>query len=384
MPEIRKPAVKIKQGDRSLFLTSFTVGDFTRENFYRVDRLDLQESKGMQRLLNVSRARSFSTDMQAADACASAFLPTSVFLATSGEIGYDEKTKELFFESDKQGGICPLDVVDGQHRIEGLKMASEKLIADNNVRLRDFPIPVVIADNLTETEKMLQFVVVNTKQKAVDSGVEQHIIARFTKMRELEDIPHLPAWLERKADKGEDALALEIVLYLNKEASSPWRGRIRLADNPQADSLHTVNQSSIVKSIKKHIFSRNHPLHQFDPAKRKAILKNFWIAVKEIFVGESDDDISDSAAFKYTGVEFFLSISAPVINQLAKNRSYTKQAFKDCMLSAQDYLEEAEIMSPDFWKIGSAAGSLNAAGLAKKAAAFTEALAKASNKDVEV
>lgn len=380
MPEIRKPAIKIEQGKRSLFLTSFSVRDFMRDNFYRVDRLDVTGSTGMQRLLNTSRARRFSKDIVDADICNEAFLPTSVFLATSGSIGYDEEKAELFFESAEHAGICPLDVVDGQHRIEGLKMAAKE-----NDKLLDFPISVIIAHNLTEADKMLQFVTVNTKQQAVSDGVAQHIIARFTKMMEVEKLPYLPEWLKKEAEKGSDAKALDIVRYLNSEASSPWNGRIILADEPRKPQ-HTVNQASFVKSIKKNILSKNHPLNHFEYDKQKAILRNYWIAIRKIFVEPSDDAISNSVVFKYTGMEFFHIISTPIINYLARDRSYTEEAIKKCILSTENYLtpDVADMMSPDFWKTGSGASGLNASSAGKRAASFAEALAKAINDDIQV
>lgn len=209
MNEVRRPAIKIQQGRRTLFLTSFTVKDFLAGDFYRVDHLDVQGTTGMQRLLNDSRARSFGKDVVDADKRDEAFLPTSVFLATEGIIGYDEQNKELYFDSDPARGVCPLDVVDGQHRLEGLKLAAEK-----SEHLLDFPISVVIAHRMGETEKMLQFVTVNTKQKAVDKGVVQHITARFTQMLDVEHLPYLPDWLRREVEKGGDDRGLRIIKRL--------------------------------------------------------------------------------------------------------------------------------------------------------------------------
>ena len=172
MSEFRQPAVQIQQGKRTLFLTSFTVRDFLSDGFYRVNRLDVQGAKGMQRLLSKARARSFAKDINEADDHNEVFLPNSVFLATEGIISYDEQQHQLFFDSDSAHNVCPFDVIDGQHRIEGLKIAAEK-----NERLMDFPISVVVAHKMNETEKMLQFGTI--KHRAVDQGVAQHIARAF-------------------------------------------------------------------------------------------------------------------------------------------------------------------------------------------------------------
>ncbi|MYD53442.1 MAG: hypothetical protein F4W96_03940 [Chloroflexi bacterium] len=148
MKEMRSPAVRLQQGKRMLFMTQFAVRDLISENFYKVDRLDVQGGSGMQRLLNQSRARSFSRDILAADKYNEAFLPTSVFLATNGSISFDEKSKEIFFSGDRKGDVFPFDVVDGQHRLEGLGMAARE-----NPRILDFPVAVVIAHQMSEARE---------------------------------------------------------------------------------------------------------------------------------------------------------------------------------------------------------------------------------------
>ena len=382
MAEIRKPAVKIRQGKRVLLLTSFTVRDFTRENFYRVDRLDVKASAGMQRLLNERRIKSFGRDMIGADEHEEAFLPTSVFLATEGDIGYDENNKELFFDPSSDGGICPLDVVDGQHRIEGLKWAAQD---KNNEHLMSFPITTVIAPKLTEAERMLQFVIVNTKQERVDPGVEQHIIARFTKMLDVENMPHLPDWLKRKVEKGDDDKALSIAIALNSDDDSPWHGRIQLADEYRSPE-RTITQQTFVKSVKRHLLARNHPLLQITPdeKKRLSILKNFWRAIENIFVDTSSD--APTVVFKYIGMEFFHAISAPIMNQLAKEKSYTADEFERSIRSAESDLtsDVAGIMLPDYWQTGGTASGLNSGAIAKLAKAFADALAQANSGDIQV
>lgn len=95
MDKIKRPAIKLLQGRRVLFLSSFLVRDFMSDGFYRIDRLDVEAGEGMQRLLNEARAKRFGRDMNSADEYNEAFLPTSVFLATAGTIDYDESARAL-------------------------------------------------------------------------------------------------------------------------------------------------------------------------------------------------------------------------------------------------------------------------------------------------
>lgn len=382
--EVRKPAIKIRQGKRTLFLTSFTVKDFLAPDFYRVDHLDVQSTSGMQRLLNASRARSFGNDVVDADKSNEAFLPTSVFLATEGKIGWDKRGKELYFDADPAQGVCPLDVVDGQHRLEGLKLAAEK-----SERLRDFPVSVVIAHKMTEMEKMLQFVTVNTKQKPVDRGVVQHITARFTQMLDVEHLPYLPAWLRREADKGGDDRALRIVKRLNGDKSSPWCGRIQLADEAKGPR-HTISQTSFVTSLKKTVLNKYHPFNAtlVDSEKQLAVLNNYWKSVDGLFVADHKEanGKATSVVYKYNGLEFFLSILHAVINVLSPSRTFTVKAITKCIRDAEDHLPPpaALAMVPDYWNPGGPASGMNRAGIGQLAAEFSEAITSAAAEDVKV
>lgn len=382
MPEIRKPAVKLQQGDLSLFLTAFTMRDFVQDGFYCVDRLDVAESEGMQRLLEKSRIKRFGSDISEAYELGEALLPTSVFLATKGEIEYDEGTREIIFDGPPNAGTCPFDVVDGQHRIEGLRVAANRT---GNHSLMDFPVATVIATGLDEAARMLQFIVVNTKQKKVGPDVAQHIISRFTKMDGVQELPYIPGWLRKEIDKGDIDIALEFAKRLNRDNDSPLRGRIQMADERRAHE-HTVNQQAFVNLITKFTRTAAHPLESIgrDIDHRLALMKNFWKAVEQVFVGEYD---SHTSVFTANSIEFFLQILAPVLNQLVKRGNYTVDDFATCIRSANDYIspkEYAGILSPDYWKTSGSASALNASGMQKMATAYNTALAEANSQDDEI
>ncbi len=381
MPEIRKPAVKIYQGKRTLLVTSFTIKDFLLDDFYTVDRLDVQERTGKQRMLDEPRIKRLAKDLLAANKLDEAFLPTSVFLATKGEIEYDETSKELFFDYSSNENICPFDVVDGQHRIEGLIEAVKQ---SENKDLLDFPISVVIAPNLTEAERMLQFIVVNTKQEKVSKGVSQTIIARFTEMDGMEDLPYLPDWLNREVKKEENFDALGIILRLNNDDDSIWKNKIQLADKKKDAQVHTIKQESFAPLLKRYIFTANHPINTIFPrkdSKFQKLLKNFFQAIANVFVDSSDD--TPSIIFGTIGLEFSLYISGPVLNQLAQEKQYTVEAFENCIFNVSPQ-ENPEMMNPEFWKRGGLAGGLNKSAIQKLAQEFCDALAIESSGEIQV
>ena len=408
MAEIRKPAVPILQGGRTLYLTSFTVRDIMRDGLYRVDRLDVQAGRGMQRLLNMGRARSFARDFSDADRHNQAFLPTSVFWATEGSVSYDERAKEIFFDDAEHSRVCPFDVVDGQHRLEGLKEAAE-----SNERLLDFPISVVIAHKMNEAERMLQFLIVNTKQQPVDQGVAQFITARFTQMDGVQDLPYLPGWLDKQVKRGSDDQALQIARTLNSDKSSSWRGRIQFAHETKSRQ-HTITQKSFVAAVKRLVLNPHHPYNDLplQPEKRVAVLINYWNAVDKLFVHQPDDNHASpdssgpprtrlriaadlrrhgdartsSVVYKSNGVEFFLSVFSSVLTALARDRQFTQDAIVRCLESAADHLEPhvLTVMSPEFWKSGGGASNMNRSGIRDHASAFRTAISQAHEDDVQV
>jgi len=99
------------------------------------------------------------------------FFQRPVLLATDKPIDFNEQNNTIEIDISLVG---PFSVVDGQHRLEGLKMAAEK-----DDRVLEFEVPVNIAINLLRSRKCATSHR-NTTQKSVDKSVEQRIIARLS------------------------------------------------------------------------------------------------------------------------------------------------------------------------------------------------------------
>jgi len=195
MAKLIIPAARVRQGALSLFATSLRVKDLLAKNFYSVDTLDPDdEDNGFQRLLNTARAKKLAEYILRGQDTKDAFLPTSVFLATDKSLPFNNKDHTLEIDSVAVGSFS---VVDGQHRLEGLRMAAEK-----DARVYEFEIPVVIAIKLSKLEQMCHFLIVNTTQKSVDASIEQRIYARLTAAVDVEELPTLPRWILNVVDKG--------------------------------------------------------------------------------------------------------------------------------------------------------------------------------------
>ena len=366
------PAAKVQQGDLTLFSTAIKVEVLIQDNFYSVETLDPSDTgdSGYQRLLNQARARKLADYIVGGQDSRDAFLPTSVFLATAKPLDFDMSTNTVAFDPS---AIGPFSVVDGQHRLEDLKIAAQK-----DKRALEFIVPVNIAASLPKLHQMCHFLIVNTTQKSVDEAVGQQIVARLTKALEVEDVPSLPKWILNLVERGDVNKALELVKFLNQEPGSPWRGKIQMANDPASNM---IKQNSFVKAINKYILTANNPisvLNDFD--KEKRIFLNYWKAIVDIIHGENIDDGNTSVLYRYNGVQLFCRFSIPLFTKLQEDRNYTvdiiKGLLRDCFENVEG--EYAGVGHPQWWARGRTASGLNVAAIGRVVQEMTKALHKPS------
>jgi DGQHR domain-containing protein len=375
MAKITVAASRVCQGSLVLYTTSIKVKELVSKGFYNVETLDPEDSndKGYQRLLNKARAKQLADYIVKGQDSQDAFLPTSVFLATDKSIDFNEKNNTIIIDTSLVG---PFSVVDGQHRLEGLKMAAEK-----DIRVHNFEVPVNIAVNLPKIAQMCHFLIVNTTQKSVDKSVEQRIIARLTDALDVEDLPSLPRWILNTVERGEVEKAVKYADYLNETKDSPWFGKIQMANSASDEA--TINQRSFVKAIVKYVLTANNPLTIVkDFEKEKKIFLNYWKAIKQIL-----DDGNSSVLYKYNGVELFCKFSIPFFMKLQDRGSFTVSTMEKLLKSCFDNVEGdyAGVGHPEWWAKGGKASFLNAGAINVVSQEMSKALHKASmNSSIEL
>jgi DGQHR domain-containing protein len=353
MSKITRPAARINQGDLTLFTTSLKVRDLLSPNFYSVEALDPENpnDRGYQRLLNKARAKKLSDYIVAGQDTHDAFLPTSIFLATDKDLPFNESNNTLTIDTNEIGAFS---VVDGQHRVEGLRMAAEK-----DDRVLDFEVPVNIATNLSKIAQMCHFLIVNTTQKSVDQGVEQRIYARPTHAFELEDdIPHLPKWIRNTVGKGEDEKALKYVDFLNSTPDNPWKNRIDMAN--KEDKNGSIAQKSFVKSIKRYVLVADNPVASKPEDVQLGIFLNYWKAITNI-IGVDEPTV----LFKYVGVELFCKFFVPFCHKMINQPNFKVSTMQSLLQHTFDNAEgeAVNVGHTEFWVSGRKASGLNVSAL---------------------
>jgi len=368
---LRIAAALVRQGELALYATSIKVRDLVAPGFYNVETLDPDDTndKGYQRLLNKARAKKLADYIVKGQDSRDAFLPTSVFLATHKTIPFDSTTNTIEIDISAVG---PFSVVDGQHRLEGLKMAAEK-----DDRVLDFDVPVNIAIDLNKIAQMCHFLIVNTTQKSVDKSVEQRIIARLSAALDVEDLPSLPKWIFNTVEKGEVDRALKYVDYLNETEGSPWLGMIKMANSASDEA--TVNQRSFVKAIVKYVLTANNPIATIikDLDKERKIFLNYWKAIAAIL-----DDGNAAVLYKYNGVELFCKFSIPFFIKLQDKNSFTVSTMESLLRSCFENVEGdyAGVGHPEWWAKGGKSSFLNAGAINVVSQEMAKALHKSSQR----
>lgn len=371
--KITRPASLVKQGDLTLYTTSLKVSDFIIERFYSIERLDPENAneKGYQRLLNKGRAKKLCDYIVGGQDTKDAFLPTSIFMATDKSISFNPSNNTIEIDI---ADICPFNIVDGQHRVEGLKMAAEK-----DPRVLEFEIPVNIAVNLSEIEQMCHFLIVNTTQKSVEEGVAQRIRARLTRAIGVDNTPHLPKWIMLSVQKGEDEKALQYVDFLNNTPGSPWKDKIKMANEESSDG--SINQKSFVKAIKKYVLVADNPILNTQAEDRQhRIFLNYWTAIVNI-IGDDESII----LFKYNGVELFCKFSVSFFHKMMNETDFKVQTMQNLLQHVFDNVEgnATGVGHTDFWIKGRTASGLNASALSKINAEMVKALHKPIHSTLE-
>ncbi|HEY5638745.1 MAG TPA: DGQHR domain-containing protein [Dehalococcoidia bacterium] len=261
------PAVRFRQKrpDVNLYVTAVSVKDLLGR--FDSDTYSSDNPSGYQRPVTPSRLRKISHYVREEEGT----LPTSVVLCVR------QPHRARFESADGTAGTLTVDagvpmwIVDGQHRLFGLRRALEK---DKAKWLADYQLPVVIVDGIDAYEEMRTFHVINTRHKGVPTDVvDRHLLT----MREAEGL----ALIEREGEKNYlRGRATMLADSLNDDESSPWQGMVRMP----GDSLkpeHMLKQHSLVASLDPVL--RDGFVKRVTDEEAAQLLVNYWNAARNIW-----------------------------------------------------------------------------------------------------
>ncbi|HEY5638973.1 MAG TPA: DGQHR domain-containing protein [Dehalococcoidia bacterium] len=266
------PAVRFRQKrpDVNLYVTAMPLKDLLGR--FDSDTYSSDNPSGYQRPVTASRLRKISHYVREEEGT----LPTSVVLCVR------QPHRARFESADGAIGTLTIDVgvpmwiVDGQHRLYGLKRALEK---DKAKWLADYQLPVVIVDGIDAYEEMRTFHVINTRHKGVPTDVvDRHLLT----MRQAEGL----ALIDREGEKNYlRGRATMLADFLNDDESSPWRGMVRMPGDPPKPE-HMLKQHSLVTSLDPVL--RDGFVKRVTDEEAAQLLLNYWKAARDIWSNAFD------------------------------------------------------------------------------------------------
>jgi len=331
----------VKQGDTTFYIGSMKVKDLLSG---QVDMFKRGHPDGYQRDLSAARAHAFGRFM-----ANNGTSPSSILLNIRGGQIVESSNGTL----DLPEGEL-IWVVDGQHRIEGLRF-----VVDRDSAISDLEFPVVIMNQPNSYKEAEQFVVVNKMQKGVRTDLAERFLMQAMKQEgrakllstrdevgALKGILKNVEWVTK---------AIEIVDILNGDKRHPWYGKIRLPNEPKDGTV--VSQGAFSNSLEpvlKDSYFQGRPVQPI-----AAAVGNYWDAIFELCESAFENP-KEYVIQKTTGV-FVLHKILPRVSELCHddkgNRVLTKEKIKSA-------LKGLPFMDSEYWGSDGVAGMR---GTSKKA-----------------
>jgi DGQHR domain-containing protein len=272
------PCIRIRQPIGEFYCGVIDSSDLTKITWVDIRKLaddrDVDSFLGIQRELDKKRLKELTQYVETVDAC----FPTAVLIAVSGKCAvFDEKTNTMTFrnyissnedeESIIVGDIAK--VLDGQHRIEGLKEYKGK----------NFQINVSIFVDIDAAEQAYIFSTVNLAQTKVNKSLVYDLF-------------------ELSRSRSPQKLAHNIAVALDSSKGSPLSGRIkRLGSATPGKTNETITQATFVQALMKHLSDNPNADRELYKRGRKPIRFDQDQLRKKIFrnmmIDEQDAEITD-------------------------------------------------------------------------------------------
>lgn len=276
---LRFPCIKVNQPIGTFFIGSIKSHDLCE--ITKIDIRRLEGEKGYETYMGIQRPRSekrikeIAKYINTADAC----FPTAVILAVSANCAFfDEDRKELvlspFLETNDENEKITYEemaiVLDGQHRIEGLKNAEYS---------GEFEINVSVFIDIDIADQAYIFSTINLAQTKVNKSLVYDLFS-LAKKRSPQKTCH------------------NIAVALDNTPKSPFYEKIkRLGRSTEGRFNETITQATFVQSLLKYIskdpiVDRDIYLRGSKPKlKRIDELQNLIFA--NMFIEEKDLEIAD-------------------------------------------------------------------------------------------
>jgi DGQHR domain-containing protein len=293
---VRFPAIRFIQSGRTFYSLCLTGRQLLDDKFATVDKWTPSNPDGYQR--DPSRRRfSRVASYLRGEMGVPGVLPQSVLLGLRGQAKFQalpnaatagsvkKPTSELgTLTIPKQ--LLPLQEVDGQHRLGGVREAAA------NVGFHDYPVPAVICEESNSLTEAMLFYNINTTSVKVPVDLAQRLIAQQSENDETRDmlVKTGKQWITR---------ATEIVDILNDTPDQPWSNYIMV---PGVANDHGVRQNTLVRSFQPLLTGDNVYKTQTSGTLAQLLIR-YWKAIESVWpAAVHSESRNDYALMKSVGV----------------------------------------------------------------------------------
>ncbi len=330
---VKLGAIRIKQGDTSLYLTVLRAGDVAG-GMTTVDAWTPTNKSGYQRMPVEKRFRDIAKYVMGKEG-GKVLLPQAVVL------NFREGDSKLRFRSTENGDVGTLEIgadqtlweVDGQHRLGGLRKALEE-----NPTLAEYPIPIVIVEGLSRLDEAFLFFVINTTQKRVPTDLAQRLIEQQMGDRDLRF---------KIVTSGKDWIpkGVKVVDAMLATPGHPWHGKIGIPGPKTSGAL--TKQVSFVTSLKPILTTS--PYLSVEATDMAQILIRYWQALQEIYP-EAFSDPDEHVIQKTTGIFPLHSIAPEIFDMVrTKHGRITKEGLVEVLKDLKRSLSKEFGEDSVFW-----------------------------------
>jgi DGQHR domain-containing protein len=272
------PAVEIvQQNDVHLYLTKLNVKQIkdlinSKQLIPDTYNPDINIQRGYQRTLDKNRMRKILNFLESRYKIVLNVMPTSIVLSVR-----KSNTEPIKFNNGQLiiGDDATLFVVDGQHRVWGIK-------EHRDVK---YEVPTTIIYGLNEHQEAAQFLVINSTQKKVDPSLQLRVLFYAEEklmMNLIKEIKNVIPWQSWKLE------ALKIAIELENDPENPWYKKVKQPNDPSGE-WKPIKEGSFVDSFR-YMCSENNPISHVPMDKKAAHLKNYWNTIRKLWTKPFEDD----------------------------------------------------------------------------------------------
>ena len=347
------------------FIGSLKFGELVDR--YQIPHKVHKDSEGYQRNPSRSRVKNLARDLIKGYVD----LPTAILLSVRDrDLTPQLDSSGRYILSLPSNGAQPFYVVDGQHRLEALKLA---MAEDPEGKWSDFKIHVVIMFGADENSEMDQFHTVNSNAKSISTDLAFDLLKTLA----VKD----DAFKKYTVEKGMDWKTISQELTEMVSRRKAWKGKIRFANEAKSKTL--IKSNAFVSSLRRALEQENFAKYTFK--QRADIIDAYWqgigIVLPPCFASPNDYNIQKTVGVSIVNfiLPRVLSYAQDSGSPLTEPETYANILRETLTELTGDNRLGGEAVGAEFWRVGVSGASgvyTNFAGRRVLTAKITGDLAK--------